>query len=558
MVNQHESNFGSTNRSRSNIPYQFNRCVVTALLQGIFEASSRARTRLIMPSRFLPAAVIVALALFSECIAADGFADGPKYPLTIEDAVKLALRQNSTILQQIQQVKQSEGVVFQVQAALMPNVTGSAFYSQSEPNLSRTTSSNVVTYDAVAVPQNQSVSFRPGLASELDEITLSTGSDFVRNGRWNVQITIGQLLWDGGAAIASRHAATVNEEAAYYALRDTIDSVVLNVVSQFYQVILTRGLVQVQEEAVNLLRAELDDQQGRLDAGTVTRFNVLQAEAQWENQIPRLAAAQRNYRNAQVTLAKILEIPANRQYLDEEPLPVIGSMDVGSFPVDLERALAIARANRPSLKVRRAGIVTAIDETVVAAAGAQPSLSASGSLIDQNYRHSNNLRRVLNGWSFGVAGTWSITDGGLTLGNVRASQAQIEEEKVALDDAERQVEVDVSTAVDDMGQAEETVVEARKGVEISATTLRKAHERFALKEGSQLDVFNAQRQLTTSRSNLLRAEFEWTSARAQYQYATGTETTYNDLFDLSGVRPDGLSPKEAIRARKARSQSGRE
>src|SRR5258708_2602289 len=125
-----------------------------------------------------------------------------------------------------------------------------------------------------------------------------------------MKVTISQLLYDGGAALANRRASRITEDAAYYTLRDTIDLLVQNVRTQFYQIILDRALVQVQEESVNLLRSQLDDQQSRFDAGTVPQFNVLQAESQLQNQIPQLITAQNNYRIAQVTLAKTLGCPA--------------------------------------------------------------------------------------------------------------------------------------------------------------------------------------------------------------------------------------------------------
>ena len=135
-------------------------------------------------------------------------------------------------------------------------------------------------------------------------------------------MTASQLIYDGGATIASRRAARINEDQAYYTLRDTIDTVVQTVRTQFYQILLNKALVQVQEESVNLLQSQLEDQKSRYEAGTVPQFNVLQAEGTLENQIPQLIAARNNYFIAQVTLARTLGIPATRQYTTENPLPI--------------------------------------------------------------------------------------------------------------------------------------------------------------------------------------------------------------------------------------------
>ena len=73
---------------------------------------------------------------------------------------------------------------------------------------------------------------------------------------------------------------------------------------QFYQVILNKALIGVQEESVRLLESQLKDQQNRFEAGTVPRFNVLQAEVALVNQQPALITARNNFRIAQIQLAR--------------------------------------------------------------------------------------------------------------------------------------------------------------------------------------------------------------------------------------------------------------
>ena len=164
------------------------------------------------------------------------------------------------------------------------------------------------------------------------------------------------------------------------------------------------------------------------------------------------------------------------------------------------------------------------------------------------------MRTTVNGWFFGVSGQWNVFDGGTTYGKVKAARAQLEESKVTFDDAVRQVELDVSTAVDNLRQGQETIVAAKKGVDVSLESLRLANERLAAGTGTQLDVLNAQTQLTTARSNYFTAEFQYISAVAQYQFSTATEVKYNDLFD-DGYHPKTLSRPEAVKAFRSRSDS---
>ena len=89
-------------------------------------------------------------------------------------------------------------------------------------------------------------------------------------------------------------------------MRNTIDQVIATVRQQFYTVILNKALIGVQEESVSLLESQLKDQQNRFEAGTVPRFNVLQAEVALANQQPALITARNNFRIAQIQLAEPL------------------------------------------------------------------------------------------------------------------------------------------------------------------------------------------------------------------------------------------------------------
>ena len=49
--------------------------------------------------------------------------------------------------------------------------------------------------------------------------------------------------------------------SAFFSLRATIDNIVSQVITQFYQVVLNRALIVAQEQNVNLLQQQVKDQQ---------------------------------------------------------------------------------------------------------------------------------------------------------------------------------------------------------------------------------------------------------------------------------------------------------
>ena len=467
--------------------------------------------------------------------------------LTLDEAVQIAIKENPNILRQVQELKRNKGLVYQAQARLFPQVTGSVSYTQEDPGLvSNSTGGSPVNIDLLGVQAGQPVAVP--LNSLLSSQRQATES-------WTVQIQVTQLLYDGGATIASRRAARINEDAAYYTLRDTIDSTVETVRTQFYQIVLNKALVQVQEESVNLLQSQLEDQKSRFEAGTVPQFNVLQAQSQLQNQIPLLIQAQNNYRISMVQLAKTLGIPAGRQYSTDEPLPVAGRLTYTPIKYDLSSALITARANRPFLKAQRSNVLSSVEQVTVSASGWKPTISASIGLRQTNNPRSAQLDNTLQGWFFGFTGSWNIFDGGSTYGSVKSARASLEETKVTLDDSTRQVELDVSTAVDNLRNAQETIAASETAVQVSQEALRLSNERLAAGTGTQLDVLTQQTALTTSRSNLVTAQFNYIAAVAQFQFATGTETKYNDMFDSPDKRPLTLTNGEANKALRSRYDS---
>ena len=469
------------------------------------------------------------------------------HALTLDEAVQIGIKQNPNILRQVQELKRNKGLVYQAQARLLPQVTGSVSYAQEDRGLvSNSSGGSRVNIDLLGTQAGQPV------AIPLNSL-LSSQQQATEN--WEVQIQVTQLLYDGGATLASRRAARINEDAAYYTLRDTIDSTVETVRTQFYQILLDKALIQVQEESVNLLQSQLEDQKSRFEAGTVPQFNVLQAQSQLQNQIPQLITAQNNYRISMVQLAKTLGLPAGRQYSTDEPLPVAGRLTYTPIKYDLSSALITARANRPFLKAQRSNVLSSVEQITVAASGFKPTISANIGLRQTNNPRSSQLDNTLEGWFFGFTGSWNIFDGGNTYGSVKSARASLEETKVTLDDSTRQVELDVATAIDNLRNGQETIAASETAVQVSQEALRLSNERLAAGTGTQLDVLTQQTALTTSRSNLVTAQFNYIAAVAQFQFATGTETKYNDMFDSPDKRPGTLTNWEANKALRSRYDS---
>jgi outer membrane protein TolC len=167
----------------------------------------------------------------------------------------------------------------------------------------------------------------------------------------------------------------------------------------------------------------------------------------------------------------------------------------------------------------------------VALAGYKPQLNADGGYEVRNRATTSHLDETVDGWFFGINGSWNIFDGLETYGKVKAARASLESARVNYDDSVHQVELEVQQAYANVLTARETIRSQQKVVEQALEAVRLATERLAAGAGTQLDVLNAQVQLTTARSTELQARASYNTALAEYDRVTATATSYAETFN---------------------------
>jgi outer membrane protein TolC len=295
-------------------------------------------------------------------------------------------------------------------------------------------------------------------------------------------------------------------------------------------VLLDRAIIKVQEQNINLLQSQLTDQQNRFEAGTVPRFNVLQAEVALANARPQLIQARNDNDVALLNLARTLGIDKSEIGAGMPAINPIGELTTDEKPQALAEALQLAQERRPFLKEQREQILIQVENITVALAGYQPRLTADGGYEVRNNEYSKSLDKVVTGWFFGFTGSWDVWDSGATYGRIKQAKAQLEEAKVSYDDAVRQVDVEVQQALDQVRESEDTIVSQQKAIEEAQEALRLAQERLTAGAGTQLDVLSAQVALTQSRTTLVQAQYNYNIAMAQFDRVTAANTRWQELF----------------------------
>src|SRR5712691_6899831 len=441
----------------------------------------------------------------------------------LDQAVITALAQNPTVLQALEEIRRTKGVIIQIRAEALPQIGPSFSWNWTDPNLRQNTT-GFTTFSGGPTPV-------PG-----------TGIGGIKNLRsditYNVKVTGSQLIFNYSTFRAIR-GTFFQRDSAYFALRNTVDSTIAIVKTQFYQVIVNRELIVVQEESVNLLESQLKDQQNRFEAGTVPRFNVLQAQVQLYNQIPQLIAARNSYRISILQLAKILGLDFNPARGNAAPLRVNGDLVYIPRKIDLLAAIEEGKRSRPFLKQQRANVLNAIEQVHVAIGSWLPNVNANGGGEWLSNEFNSSFGDVSKGWLTTVTGSWPIFDSGMAWGKIQQQRALLSESEITFDDDVRQVELEIQQAASNLSQNRELIQATEKNVQQAEEAVRLAKARLDAGAGTQLDVLNAQVQLTTAQSTRLQALFGYNSSLAEFDGIT-PRATRSKIYDTgSGTNATG-------------------
>jgi outer membrane protein TolC len=402
--------------------------------------------------------------------------------LDLKTAIGFALENNFAIRQARERIKQQEGVVIEVSGRQIPNVAATASYQDNQK----------------AITQQ---------APPTDRY-------------WTISLTASQVLYAGGGVRSSIKSSQLVREAAVLDLQSSINDALLQVRTSFYNVLLAREKITVQEKNLELLQSQLKTTTDRYDAGTVSSFEKLRAEVAVANAKVPLITAKNDYRLAIESLRQALGFTTNRDEAIRKIPTFVGTLDYTPVTFDLQAAFDAAHANRPDLQ-RLAKLSASREESItVAKSNYYPTVSAVGGWqlrkgLTNDFGDSNH------GWLVGVQSQWNIFDGRSTAGRVVQARSALEQAKLTFTEAQLSAEVDVRRAFSNWQEANELADASKKVTGQAEEAVRLAEARYNAGTATQLDLLQAQTDLTTARTNQIQAYYNYTVAVASLRTAMG-------------------------------------
>src|SRR6266542_485737 len=489
---------------------------------------------------FLPLGIFVAFSIVAQpSFGGSGTSFAQKVPtFSLDQAIITALQRNPALLNAEQEIKRTKGVIIQVRAQALPHNTANANYEWIDPHLQGArifgTTSGTGTTPGGTTGAASLFESPPSQVKDIQTPLAAPAATPIPNiEASNVSYSIsvlGRQLIFNGTTFPQIRGTFFQRDSAYFAFRNILDQLIATVKTQFYQIVVNRELIKVNEESVHLLESQLKDQQNRFEAGTVPRFNVLQAEVALYNQIPLLITAQNNYRISKITLAKTLGLDFQPRRGENPPLEVMGEMPYAPRTIALADAIEMGKERRPFLKQARANVLNQLQQVRAAAGQWLPTITTTGGGEWVSSPTNSSWHDISKGWLAEVQGSLPIWDSGEIAGQVVQQRALLSEAKITYDDDVRQVELEIQQAYSNLLQNRELIQSQEKNVELAEEALRLAKARLDAGAGVQLDVLNAQVQLLTAQSTRLQAFFGYNSSLAEFDRATGAQSTSHEMF----------------------------
>lgn len=405
--------------------------------------------------------------------------------MTLEDAVRTAQANAFAVQRAGAEVERAKGARRQAIAQTLPNLTFDATYT-------RFTNDVTVQFDPMQPP----IVVRP-----ID--------------RSNLSLNLRQAVDVSGVFGWGIRGARAQVDAAEALLHAAMNDVALDAKVAFFNVFVAQELVGVADERVANAQEALRVANVRFEAGVVPRFDVLRFESE-------LKAAEQERIQAVNGLA-LAKASFNHTLSRDTGAPV-SLVPPGTAPQDppaLETLIEAAKSARPEVLAAQHAVT--LQESIRRARERQllPELNITATVSrDPQARGFGSERDTV---SATAVLSVPIFDSGRVRSVVDQAKQDEEQARIALQQVQLGVELEVRQAWLDVVAAKEAVETAAKGVEFAREAHRLAQVRYSGGVGTPLEVSDATVALARARASHVTALYDYWKAYARLQRAVGKE-----------------------------------
>jgi outer membrane protein len=311
-------------------------------------------------------------------------------------------------------------------------------------------------------------------------------------------------------------AAREDQNAAEFDLSTTRQDVILNVESAYYNYLLARRLVEVNQEAVRRNIQVLERARGFFEVGTRPKIDVTRAQVDLANAELALVRARNAVAVAFAALNNAIGVPDHPLYRVPEELEILPlPLQPEEFLATLEESTRRALENRTELRALRARIRSAEADLTVAKRNFLPFLSA-----DANWRYTGQQLPYAPNWAVGATLTVPVLNPPL-FSQVDAAAANLASAQASEEITAQNIVLEVQQSFVDLVAARERIRTAEVLLTSARENLDLAQGRYQVGVGPLIDVTDAELALTQAESENIQAAVDFKISDARLRKAMG-------------------------------------
>jgi outer membrane protein len=309
-------------------------------------------------------------------------------------------------------------------------------------------------------------------------------------------VTATQTLYNGFQTANRTRQAESQVQSARETLRVTEQTVLLNAVTAYMNLLRDTAILDLQRRNVEVLQEQLRQTRDRFNVGEVTRTDVAQSES-------RLASGRSQVLSAEATYKA--SVATYRQVIGVEPGRLAPGSPVDRFsPSTLPSAVGLGTATHPAVQTAQYSVDVALQAVKVAESALYPTLSLQGS-VQQNNEGSLLGLKSFNALVLGQLSV-PIYQGGSEYSLIRQNKETLGQRRLDLDTARDAVRQNVVQSWGQLEAAKGNIEATQAQVQASEIALNGVREEARVGQRTTLDVLNAQQELVNARVALVSAQ----------------------------------------------------
>jgi outer membrane protein TolC len=413
-------------------------------------------------------------ALLTSLASSPASADG--HPLTVEDAVQLALEANPSLQEARAHVDAQRALGQAVRGRLLPSV-------HVADELQHWNSA----YSLGVTPPGQTTLMPTTIPVNVRDTNTNTFTAFASQ----PIVGLAHLVHEHDAQVRTAEAGAAQLDSARAEIREKVETC-------FVELFEARALESIAKTSEEELAEQLTIAEVRLKAGMLTRADVLRVGVSQANAKQQEIQAHAEGEVARARLIGLMGLPVLGSTVDLEPPTSLLAQAEAPLP-DAAAAERAAVARRPEMHQQKLAADAAHHVERARAFGLLPDVDLEGGYI----RTDGAALNPANAAYVGLRAQWAIWEWGATYYRQKAALAE-------------------AHAAEFAATAEEAVVVAQQTIESADEAYRVT--KAALKAGTATttDLLDAQAALTQARLNLTRARYEDALARVTLRRGLGT------------------------------------